>query len=378
MKVLYLAPRYHTNQAAIIRGWLQQGHEVFFLSQYAGKSEDYSDIMPEIIGYSKLFKVIDYVYMNLLRRKSPYCGDWKLKTGFPPLFKLKKRLKQIRPDVAIIRERSLYSIIATMWCRYYHIPAILYNQSPVWESPKSLDWKHKIVWKLVPEYRISPVLLKGIDNAGLVQDKNAYWLPFVMEPQLDPSLKTYFLNQKVNIFNIGKYEKRKNQMLLVKTVESLRRDYPLHLTIAGECSNHFHEEYLKELKQYVKEHNLSELITIYVNLSRKEVFELYKKSDVFVLPSTGEPAAVSHLEAMAFAVPAVCSTGNGTANYIVNGQTGFVFNDNDADDLELKLRQLLKDKNIIPEMGKKAYEHVKNKFQFEQYFRGIKEIMDKI
>lgn len=378
MKVLYLAPRYHTNQTAIMKGWLSRGDEVFFLSQYVGKSEDYSCITPEIIGYSKLFTVIDYIYVNVLKRKDPYRGDWKLRAGFPPVFTLKRRLKQIRPDVAIIRERSLYSIVATILCRLYHIPAILYNQSPVWEKEKPLDWKHKLVWKLVPEYRISPVLMTGIDNTGLVKDRKAYWLPFVMEPQMKPSEKKYFVNDQVNIFSVGKFERRKNHLMMLTVIENLQKEYPIHLTIAGESSNPFHREYLEEIRQYVKEHNLTDCVTIHVNLKRQDVFELYKAADIFVLPSTGEPAAVSHLEAMAFAVPAVCSTGNGTASYIVHGQTGFVFKDKDADDLEVKLRQLLSDRKAIREMGKKAYEHVQEEFQFENYYQGIAEIIEKI
>ena len=113
-------------------------------------------------------------------------------------------------------------------------------------------------------------------------------------------------------------------------------------------------------------------------MRRQDVFEHYQSTDIFVLPSTGEPAAVSHLEAMAFAIPALCSTGNGTASYIANGQTGFVFKNKDEDDLELKLRQLLDDRQAIREMGKKAYEHVQAEFQFDHYYQGIAEIMEKI
>ena len=40
MRFLYVAPRYHTNQVPIIRGLKRKGHEVCFLSQYAGKVED--------------------------------------------------------------------------------------------------------------------------------------------------------------------------------------------------------------------------------------------------------------------------------------------------------------------------------------------------
>ena len=40
MRVLYMSHRYHTNQNTIMKGWVENGHEVCFLSQYAGKIED--------------------------------------------------------------------------------------------------------------------------------------------------------------------------------------------------------------------------------------------------------------------------------------------------------------------------------------------------
>ncbi len=43
---------------------------------------------------------------------------------------------------------------------------ILYNLSPVWEKPKKMDFAHKIVWKLTPEYRITPTNLVGINFEG--------------------------------------------------------------------------------------------------------------------------------------------------------------------------------------------------------------------
>ena len=49
MKVLYMSHRYHTNQTTIMKGWKENGHEVLFLSQYAGKVEDYTWVKPVVI-----------------------------------------------------------------------------------------------------------------------------------------------------------------------------------------------------------------------------------------------------------------------------------------------------------------------------------------
>ena len=132
MRFLYVAPRYHTNQVPIIRGLKRKGHEVCFLSQYAGKVEDYSDLTPTVIGYSRIFLFFDRIYVALMKNRDAYAGDRKMKCGFPPIGKLKRAIRDSHGDVAVLRERSVYSICAYLLCKKYKIPAILYNQSPLW------------------------------------------------------------------------------------------------------------------------------------------------------------------------------------------------------------------------------------------------------
>lgn len=402
MKVLYMSHRYHTNQTAIMKGWIENGHEVRFLSQYAGKVEDYTYIRPVVVGYSPLFRVFDYLYVHCLKRKDPAAIDMKLKCGIPPLLKIAKYIKEFKPDVAILRERSMYTICMCIICKHYHIPTILYNQDPVWERPKKMDLAHKIVWKLTPEYRITPVNLSGTalqESAGkeirdgiggddivendivrddMVKDDKAYWAPFVMEPQVPPEEKTYFAKNRINIFCIGKYQERKNHQMMIEAVEELLPRYDLQLTIAGEISNSFHEEYYRKVSGYVKEHGLEDRVTFLSNLTKEDVAKEYRKADVYVLPSTGEPAAVSPLEAMAYSVPAICGTGNGTAGYIAYGRTGYVFEDNNKEDLKNKLEKIICDRGNLVRMGAEAYRHVKENFQFSNYYEQVEKILQEI
>lgn len=378
MKVLYMSHRYHTNQTTIMKGWQENGHEVKFISQYAGTVEDYTYVKPDVIGYSGLFKVFDHLYVKVLKKNDPVAADMKLKCGIPPMRKLAKYIKEFRPDVAILRERSMYTICMNAICRHYRIPTILYNQTPVWEKPKAMNGAHRLVWKLTPKYRITPVDVVGTDHTGLVRDETAYLAPFLMEPQVSPEEKTYFTDGCINVFCIGKYQKRKNLQMMIEVVEALLPKYHLHLVIAGERSNHFHEEYYQKVSAYVKEHKLESAVTLLTNLNRTAVVEEYKRADVFVLPSTDEPAAVSHLEAMAFSIPAISGSNNGTANYIENGITGYIFEDNNKEDLKDKLEKIICDKDELKRMGAAGYQHVKNHFQFKNYFERIEEIQERL
>ena len=378
MKVLYMSHRYHTNQTTIMKGWKENGHEVLFLSQYAGKVEDYTWVKPVVMGYAAVFRAFDYLYVHFLKRKDPCAIDMKLKFGIPPLFKVAKQIKKFKPDIAILRERSIYTICMNAICRHYHIPTILYNLSPVWDKPKKKDLAHKIVWKLTPEYRITPTNLVGIDFTGLVKDEKGYWAPFLMEPQLPPEEKTYFAGNRINVFCIGKYQERKNHQMMIEAVEELLPKYDIHLTIAGEISNSFHEEYFRKVSDYVREHGLEERVTFLKNLNRTEIAEEYRKADVYVVPSTGEPASITVIEAMAYSVPAISGTDNGTASYIDYGKTGYVFEDNDKEDLKDKLEKIICDRENLVRMGAAGYRHVKENFQFRNYFAQIETILRKM
>lgn len=378
MRVLYMSHRYHTNQNTIMKGWVENGHEIRFLSQYAGKIEDYTYVKPIVVGYSAFFRLIDYIYVHILFKKNPYAMDMKLKCGIPPLLKARRLIKEFKPDVAILRERSVYTICLNAICRSLHIPTILYNLSPVWDKPKKMDLAHRIVWKLTPKYRMTPVNLVGVDYEGLVKDEDGYFAPFLMEPQIPPEKKSYFNKDRINVFCIGKYQERKNHFMMVQAVEALLDKYSLHLTIAGEVSNDFHRKYFASLRKYIKEHHLEEKVTLLQNLNKEKVLEQYAQADVYVVPSTQEPASITVIEAMAFSLPAISGTDNGTASYIEEGVNGYVFEDNNKEDLIKKLEHIVCDRDNIPKMGKAGYESVINRFQFKSYYEVVEEIRRKL
>lgn len=185
--------------------------------------------------------------------------------------------------------------------------------------------------------------------------------------------RTYCPNGRVRIFTVGKYEKRKNLIMIAGVVKKLCRVYNIHLTIAGECSSSLHIEYYEKLQKYIHENQLQNHITLLRNLKREEMESLYENTDLFVIPSTAEPASISQLEAMAFSIPVICSDTNGTACYVKNGHNGYIFKDNDSECLKEVMEKIIKEPALLVEMGKNSYQDVKDKYQFDNYFEGIME-----
>lgn len=373
MRFLYIAPRYHTNQIPIMKGLLEHGHEVCFISHYAGNIEDYSYVTPIVAGYSGLFLVFEKLYTKVLKRKDSMASNMKLKYGFPPAGKIAKLVKAFAPDVVIIRERSVYSIFAYLSIRKYHCSKILYNQSPYWEKEIKNDLPHRIVRGLLPEVRMTPVMGERKDD--YVHEPGAVYIPFVMEPKLSFAEKTWFRGGEIHLFCVGKYEKRKNIDMLLAVLHELGDRYPVKLTVAGECTNRFQIEYKQKLEKYIRENELTRKVELLTNLSREQMEEQYGKSDLFVIPSTREPASVSQLEAMAFSLPVICGDKNGTACYVKDGKTGYLFKDNDKESLRKALESMVGNKEQMMKMGRQGYQEIADSCNFDLYYQGICECM---
>lgn len=377
MRILYVAPRYHTNQIPIMEGWKEHGDDVLFLVQYTGQSEDYSVIRPVVLGYGPVYSAVERIYL-LIKRKQENALDLRLKCGTPSMRKLCRLVRQFGPDVVITRERSVYSMAVTFLCRFFGYPVILYNQTPLWEDSVKDDPAHRLVRLLTPKYRITPVFSLGRGVEGKTKEKYAYYLPFLMKPHLAPQDRAYFAGERINLFAIGKYQKRKNHKMLVEVVAELYKYWPVHLVIAGEVSNSFHEAYYRELNALIGKLQLQDVVELKVNLKREEIFDIYKKTDLFVLASTGEPAAVSHLEAMSFSIPVVTGEDNGTACYVEEGVNGYIFRDNDREDLKEKLEEVLNDRERLKAMGAESYRLIMERHQFSVYYKKIMEILSRM
>lgn len=376
MRFLYVAPRYHTNQMDIVKGLIEHGHEVCFISHYAAIIEDYSYVTPIVLGYSPLYRLIDWLYVKVIHRKDPTAIVFKIQHGFPPMGKLRRIIRNFQPDVVILRERSVYSMVAYHICRKLGYPCILYNQNPLWSEQDKTDPVHRLVDKLSPGMRMTPVM--GVKKPGTSIKENDYFVPFVINPQRAPQDRTYFADDTIHILCIGKYEIRKHHLMLLDVVRQLKDRYKLHLTLVGEATNHFQKDYCRQVRERVKEYHMEDIVTVKTNVPKSSMEAEYLAADVYVIPSTLEMASVSQLEAMSYSLPVICSDTNGTACYVEDGVTGYQFKDCDREDLQAKLDKMLSDRERMMRMGAAGYQALTEKYNFDRYFETIMQIRDKV
>ena len=370
---------FHTNQVPIIKGWINEGDTPIFVCHTKGVTENHTYIEPVVLGFSIIFKFMNAIHKKYLSIKDPFTSfpeAFEGRFGFPSVTKFYRLLKKTTPDIVIIRDRSVYSIFCYLTCKVMHIKSILYNQTPYWnqESPKK-DFFHKIIYKLTPKIRMTPVL--GNKGHGSVSE-DSFFVPFVVDARVSPEEKIYFKNNRINILCVGKYEERKNQMMLLEILSELMSKYSFHLTIVGESSTLHHKNYYDKVIRFIEEHDMTKMVTCYRNCDPTQMDIFYKESDLFVLPSTKEFASFSQIEAMSFSVASIVSETNGTACYVTPGYNGIHFKDNDKASLARTIETLLSDRELLVKMGKNSFDKIREEYSFDKYKTSILNILSEI
>ncbi len=138
---------------------------------------------------------------------------------------------------------------------------------------------------------------------------------------------------------IAELIKNKNQMMLVKALQTLRRTHPdAVLLLAGP------ENDGGELRRYVEAEGLQNAVRLLG--WRSDIGALLCSADVSVASSIREGLPVNLLEAMYCSLPVVASRNRGHDTLIVDGENGFLVDQNDSDTMAARIQQLLDDPSL--------------------------------
>ncbi|MRX72996.1 glycosyltransferase [Bacillus lacus] len=382
MLILYVAPRYHTNQIPITEGLLKAGYQVRFLAMYKGVSENYEALKPDILKTPIILRTVYKIIRK--RRGEVYAENWMLRNYKPGYIQILNYLRTSKPDIVILRERSRQSRIVHACCKLLGIRnVILYNQNPInadeWRGKRLKQMLAKIVF---PKVRYSPVKYVNLLNSSyssptIPVNSHAYFAPFVQEVNIIPEEKKYVKDGIIRILDVGKYRDYKNHKILVEAVSLIKERKNFHITIVGQVSNEDEQEYFDSLASMIQDYNLQGKFTLLKNIPYRRMKELYTDHDIFVLPSKKEVASISVLEAMSNGLCTISTDNNGTAFYVLEGNAGLIFDNTSAKDLASKLVYFLGHQEEISYYGKNALNYIRENCGFEKYLERLRHIVRK-
>ena len=91
---------------------------------------------------------------------------------------------------------------------------------------------------------------------------------------------------------------------------------------------------------------------------RQDVDALMSKFDIYVQPSRNEAISLTIAEAMSHSLPIVASNVGGIPEYIIDGETGFLYNNNSPEKLADKLQLLIENQSLRTKLGDSGFDYI--------------------
>lgn len=166
---------------------------------------------------------------------------------------------------------------------------------------------------------------------------------------------------------VGRASYEKGIEYLLQAVYLLKIPFNLYLVTGGPEVVNIYEK-VKELK-------LEDKVEILGPLSYEKTRDYYNMADLIVVPSVWiESFCLVGIEAMANAKPVVAFKTGGIPDWLVDGETGFLAELKNVNDLAEKMKRLLTDKKLANKYGLKGYERVKEKYSKDVYLPKLMKI----
>lgn len=166
--------------------------------------------------------------------------------------------------------------------------------------------------------------------------------------------------------HVSNFRRVKRVPDVVKVFAGVREQIPAKLLLMGEGPE------LIVARKLVKEKGLEDDVLFLGN--QKDVAEILSICDLKLLLSEKESFGLVLLEAMACGVPAVGTNIGGIPEVIVDGETGYICEVGDIEDITEKALKIVEDPGLHEKMSKQSVERVKSEFHSQRILRQYENI----
>src|SRR3989344_3891605 len=387
MRILYFSDEFPptvTGGATVVaydiaNAVFKKGHKVFAITA----NQDRSRAGESYIGGIKIFTLFS---------KSPVFLRHYLSVWNPFLAgKIKKILKEVKPDIVHahnihthisygalkIAKKSGAKVFLTVHdtmlvsCDKVYFPCGEKNfRVTAWMNMKTAGKRYNPFRNMAIKYylryvdkvfAISASLKNLLAHNGI--DAGAWTKP--LESDIQNFKKKFGITDKRVVFFGGRLSGAKGGLQIIKTFSHVIKLLPNKdavLVIAGRETHGKHK-----MEEFIKNFGVSDYVVFTGWLGREEMKTAFFVSDVCVTPSIYfDPFNLFNIEAMAASKPVVGTCFGGTPEIVIDGQTGYIVNPLDNEDMGRKICELVSDAEKSAVFGKNGRKRVEEFFSLEK------------
>jgi glycosyltransferase involved in cell wall biosynthesis len=253
----------------------------------------------------------------------------------------------------------------------------LYLLSPF--SKLSMNFRNNIVSNLSknidlfisPSKKLMDILLERGYNLDIRHVENGLELQDFVSIERDGDK----LVDDFKILMLSYIAYHKGVYTLIDALETLAyRGYKnVKVLLAGSLENE------NQLREYIKNKNISNQINILGKISESRKLEVLREADIFVLPSLWyENQPLTIIEAMASGLPVIGSNVGGIPEMVIDGETGYLFERGDGNDLASKIEELILDGRKLRSFGKRGRETAVKHYDIQKNAQKIMKIYEEL
>jgi glycosyltransferase involved in cell wall biosynthesis len=150
------------------------------------------------------------------------------------------------------------------------------------------------------------------------------------------------------------------------------KDLTWHWSIAGDGPQ------LESLRSLAAELGISERVTFLGWQSREALTHQYQNANTFLFPSRHEGMPNAVLEAMSTGLPVVATRIAGSEELVVEGETGFMVQTENVDELKNALHRIISNPGMAEKMGDASRRRVEQNYSWKTVAQQYKDSLEKI
>lgn len=170
---------------------------------------------------------------------------------------------------------------------------------------------------------------------------------------------------------LGRNHPKKNFIQILKATRKLKNltKFKFKVLIAGidvsDLSTNLNIHEVEELillhETKIKKSSNSNSLFSVDELPSKDILNIYKSANCFIMPSIIETFGIVTVEAMSFGLPVIAANSPGNIDVVRKGRDALIYdNDEDGFNLAFKMQQILENKLLCHELKKKSFKRAKH------------------